>query len=503
VISAQIGALRHYPDPDCTELAAAIARRYEVEPTEVLPANGSTEILWLLPGVLGKSRAVVPVPSPAAYVRVVSQAGMQIQAVSLDEELSDSQLTAGTAVFLGRPNDPTGRVCEAEALRSLARENPNTVFVIDEALGDFVQGFDSLTRRCPANVVVLLSMSKILAVPGLRLGCAIADPVLVRRLRLRQPPWPVNTLAQAVGVAALADHEFITRTQAYVREQREALAAHLRCLPGLTVCPGEANFLLARLDAQRLNFAGVPEPVLHSGNSEHVLAPAVGEMCPSSAGPADARTLAGLLREQGIVIRVCDDFEGLDRRFFRVAVRTAEENTRLIAALEEALNPHQANVESQAPGPPAESPWASGPPDTLRGVAPPSPAAGPSGSHPGPAGLPPQQAKTRLAGDPGLETRAKFSTERIVSSPVPFVAAGKVGRLRRGAALMFQGTSSNAGKSVLTAALCRILHQDGLRVAPFKSQNMSLNSFVTREGGEWGGRRWSRRRPAGGSRTYA
>ncbi len=79
------------------------------------------------------------------------------------------------------------------------------MFVIDEAFGDFVEDFDSLTRNCPANVIVLLSLTKIFAIPGLRTGCAVGDPSLIQRLLELQPPWSVNTLAQVVSAAALRD----------------------------------------------------------------------------------------------------------------------------------------------------------------------------------------------------------------------------------------------------------------------------------------------------------
>ena len=373
-IAAHVSALVHYPDPDCAELVAAAAQRYGVNADEVIAANGSAEILAVLPRVLGKARAVIPVPAYIDYARSAALGGMRVECHALREEddfqlhfeALEAVLRGDEAVFLGRPNNPTGHVCDGAALREVAARHPQTVFVVDEAFGDFVDGFDSLTRERPANVAVLLSLTKAFAIPGLRLGCAVADAALARRVRELLPPWSVNTLAQAVGVAALRDADYLAQTRAFVREEREALTAELSRVPGLRVFPGEANFLLVR-----------------------------------TAG--DAPTLAARLLQEGIAIRVCTNFEGLDAHFFRLAVRTREENARLCGAL------------------------------------------------------------MRLCGAP----------------PVALPR-------RRAATLMFQGTSSNAGKSVLTAALCRILQQDGLRVAPFKSQNMSLNSFVTRDGLEMG-----------------
>jgi cobyric acid synthase CobQ/L-threonine-O-3-phosphate decarboxylase len=377
VISAEVERLPHYPDPDCSALVEALADRYGVGADEVVAGNGASELLFLLPRALGRTRALVLVPAYVDYAKAALQAGLSVASRPLAgwggeaaaAERLDDDVLRETLVFLGRPNNPTGAVWEAEALRQWAARHPTTVFAVDEAFGDFVEDFDSLTCRRPPNVVVLLSLTKMFAIPGLRLGALVAEPPLVRRLRELQPSWSVNALAQAVGVAAARDVAHPARTRAYVREQRERLLAGLRGLPGLAPYPSAANFVLVRSDRPDL----------------------------------DASALAKRLLADGIAIRVCENFEGLDGRFFRLAVRTAQENDRLLEALRAA--------------------WG---------------------------------------------------------------CAARKGGPRRAAALMFQGTSSNAGKSVLAAALCRILHQDGLRVAPFKSQNMSLNSSVTRDGREMG-----------------
>lgn len=377
VIAAQVSSLVHYPDPDCTEVVAVAARRYQVAAEEVIVGNGSAEILTFLPRVLialGKPRAIIPVPAYIDYARSAALGGMKVESLLLQESADfrldftalEALLQGNEAVFLGRPNNPTGQVCDAQELRAFAAQHSETIFVVDEAFGDFVEDFESLTQQRPENVVVLLSLTKAFAIPGLRLGCAVADAALAAKVRELLPPWSVNTLAQAVGVAALQDTEYLERTRAFVKTQREALATELNRIPGLRPYPGAANFLLVRTTS-------------------------------------DAPALAEKLLAEGIAIRVCTNFDGLDTHFFRVAVRTEQQNAKLCGALR------------------------------------------------------------RVQGFPSV-----------------------VAPRRRAATIMFQGTSSNAGKSVLTAALCRILHQDGISVAPFKSQNMSLNSFVTRDGLEMG-----------------
>lgn len=377
LVSSVLGSVVHYPDPDCVELLLAASRRYGCSTDELIAGNGSSELLYLLPRALHKRRAVIMAPSYVDYAVAARGVGLQCEPFLLKEsegfvpELSglESQLGGDELVFLCNPNNPTGLLLDSRELRRIAQRRPSSVFVMDEAFADFVEEMDSLVTDRPDNVVVLLSLTKIFAIPGLRLGCAIADPEIVRAVRQIQPTWSVNTLAQEIGRIAVTDLEYIQRSRELVRQLRSDFTAQLKSIPGITVFPGTANFLLVRVDRTETN----------------------------------AQVLADRLLKVGIAIRRCGNFDGLDDRFFRVAVRPREENTRLCDALREALG-----------------------------------------------------------------------------------MARKVPQKKHARALMFQGTGSNAGKSLLTAALGRSLLQDGYRVAPFKAQNMSLNSFVTRTGGEMG-----------------
>lgn len=311
LISSRISSLVHYPDTTCSMLVQTFASRYGVSAEEVLIGNGSTELLYLLPRAAPRSRAVIPVPSYLDYRKVCELAGLTVETVLLREDngfrldLSalDLKLHGDELVIVGQPNNPTGLLVDPKAFRALAFNHPSTVFIVDEAFADFIDGLDSLIHDRPPNVVVLYSLTKFHAIPGLRLGCAVADRNIARQVRRIMPPWTVNTLAQAVGEAALQDNAYAVRTRTLVRTLREQLSIELRSIPNLTVYPGEANFLLVRIDREDL----------------------------------DVPTLARKMLGDGIAIRNCGNFEGLDGRFFRVAVRTAEENALLCKSIRKAL----------------------------------------------------------------------------------------------------------------------------------------------------------------------
>ena len=377
LISAQISNLAHYPDPEANELVTALAAHHQVEPDQVSVGNGASELLYLLPQVLGHKRALIAVPSYGDYIALAKAAGLQVDTLPLLAEKGfqldigqlSSMLKDDHLVILGHPNNPTGKLCDTPALQELILKRPQNYFIVDESFIDFTNPEHSLRWQRPDNLIIVQSMTKSWAIPGLRLGYALADQKVIAAMRRMRPDWSVNTIAQAVGIRALQDSDFLKRTRDYVRRQRLDLFRQLMAIRSLRPFPGDANFILVRIDG--------PTP--------------------------DASALAQKLLKKGLIIRSCANFQGLDNRYFRVAVRTAEEQQRLCAALDTCLN-----------------------------------------------------------------------------------AVSRKKTARKTPAIMFQGTGSNAGKSILTAALCRILYQDGVSVAPFKAQNMSLNSCVTFQGGEMG-----------------
>ena len=165
-------------------------------------------------------------------------------------------------MFLCNPNNPTGAVLPSEAVAAWARSHPETLFVVDEAYLPFSPHVGSVLEIAADNVLVLRSMTKDHGLAGLRLGYAVGSPTLVEALRRVQPPWSVNALAQAAGVAALRDPVYYERSMNRLAAAKESLCAGLTSL-GLPPLPSAAPFFLVRVgDGAAFRRALVPHGIL-------------------------------------------------------------------------------------------------------------------------------------------------------------------------------------------------------------------------------------------------
>jgi threonine-phosphate decarboxylase len=293
-----------YPDLEYTGLRGALAAYLGVGAEMVVPTNGGAEALFLAARAAGKGgKALVLEPTFSEYAAAAAASGKEpVRRVARREEDFEwdstplRDLEGVSVVFLCNPNNPTGDLLDRGAVLEVADRvvEAGAVLVVDEAFADFVPEI-SVTDMVDRGLWVARSFTKFFAIPGLRLGCLVCDDAA--RVQALQPSWPVNSVAAAAGVAAVNDRGFAEASRAEVARLREDLFGALSALPDLQPFPGAANFLLVR------GPDGLPE------------------------------RLAG----RGVLVRGCGPFHGLGSWFFRVAVRSAEENGRLVAAIKEEL----------------------------------------------------------------------------------------------------------------------------------------------------------------------
>lgn len=309
-VGAACARIVHYPDSEAEGMRAALARYHGIGPENICVTNGSTELIYLLPRLARGARALVVAPPFGEYAKALSREGWTLDyfllhsheefALSLPR-LKNTMEEGYGMLFLCNPGNPTGRLLTLAEIREIATlcREAGTFLALDEAFIDFREDESAKGLACAdSNAIILRSMTKFFAIPGLRLGYAIGSSQVIDRLATLREPWSVNTLAQAAGVAALADTDHANRTRQYIAAERERLTAGLGAISRLKAFPSAANYLLIEI----------------------------------LDGP-DASQLQRLLLEERILIRDCGNFHGLNGRFFRVAVRTTEENERLLDAL--------------------------------------------------------------------------------------------------------------------------------------------------------------------------
>jgi threonine-phosphate decarboxylase len=301
----------HYPDRRCLALRQDLATYHQLTPEEILVGNGSTELLYLVARVLKPRRGLIVIPAFSEYERALMVAGVRVAFQATSEAHNFAlrevlQAQAGDLVFLAHPASPSGVLLDPELLMRVAvgLDAAGAYLLLDEAFIDFVEeaSFKAHLNRFP-HLMILRSFTKFFGIPGMRLGFLLGAPELVTYLAGKQEPWSVNTMAQTMGRACLADQEYMAQTQILIAQERQFLSARLAGLPGLTTFPSAVNYLLVKLNR------------------------------PGAAAAA----LRQQMLAHGIVIRDASNFRGLDERFFRIAVRGRAENERLLNALEKCL----------------------------------------------------------------------------------------------------------------------------------------------------------------------
>ena len=300
-----------YPDPLCRELRAALAGAEGVPADWILCGNGAADLIFRLALAVRPRRALLPAPTFAEYEAALQTVGCAVQRVFLreenefavTEEFIDAVTPETDIVFLCQPNNPTGQVTPPALVERLVRRcaECGAVLVVDECFLDFLPDRDAWTAkqllRDAPQLIILKAFTKLYAMAGVRLGYALCgDATLLEKMRGAGQPWAVSSLAQAAGLAALQETAYAGAVRALIAEQRPRMAAGLRAL-GLRVMDGQANYLLFRAT------------------------PDLGEK----------------LRRRGAVVRSCANYPGLDAAWYRTAVRTAEENTRLLQIMGEIL----------------------------------------------------------------------------------------------------------------------------------------------------------------------
>ena len=299
-----------YPDPLCRRLRAAIGAFEGVDPARILCGNGAADLIFRLVLAVKPKTALVPAPTFAEYETALESCGCAVTHAVLKRE-DDFRVTedflshldpAPDLVFLCQPNNPTGQPVDRALLETVLQrcEFAGSILVLDECFVSLLDDGPSYTmkgRLDSPNLFLLKAFTKTYAMAGLRLGyCLCSNETLLQDMARCGQPWSVSTVAQAAGIAALQETAYVERLHRLIAAERPQLAAGLRDC-GCTVLGSRANFVFF------------------------------------SARPG----LDAALRQKGILIRSCANYHGLDETYYRVAVRTAPDNEKLLAAVSQCM----------------------------------------------------------------------------------------------------------------------------------------------------------------------
>ena len=343
-ITENLEILERYPDPDYIELRQKLAHLNKVYISNIILGNGATEIIFLFMKVINPKKILIAAPTFGEYERA-AKATERVEDSSIlgdsdkkeDDEKSfgkqkieiehfelkennDFKLNINNLknelakkydlLIICNPNNPTGKFLKLSETEQILKEcnKYNTKLFIDEAFIDFLKDGmkESIinTKENRYNLFVTRAFTKFFAIPGLRLGYGIYfDKKLEKRISEKKEPWSVNNIAEMAGLTVLDDTKYIEETLKWIEEEKIYMYEKLNKISGIKVYETEVNFITGKID-EKLFSEGL-----------------------------NVKILREKMLEQGILIRDASNFNFLDERFFRLAIKNRKNNNRVIETL--------------------------------------------------------------------------------------------------------------------------------------------------------------------------
>lgn len=301
-----------YPDTQYTALKQAIGQYAGVAEESISVGNGVMPLLAAALNAVGARKCLVLVPAFGGYRRVLAACGTDCFTLTVREEdrfmvdcegvLARLKSTGARVLLLANPHSPSGRLIPAAELSQLAQAASSfgVVTIVDEAFVDYSPE-ESLSKTAAerTDLIVLRSITKLFAMPGLRVGYAVSHPSIRCSIDAAVPLWAIDSIAAEAARLGLLDVDSAQLARSTNITERAWLSHQLQEI-GLIVFPGNANYLLMKVRETRNGL----------------------------------ELWRRLILEYGIVLRSCANFEGLNQQFLRVGIRTRSDNQRLITALE-------------------------------------------------------------------------------------------------------------------------------------------------------------------------
>lgn len=306
-VKESVDNLCNYPQVGYLPLREAIASYENVKTQQVICGNGAAELIFTLCHARKPKRALLAAPTFAEYGQALESVGCQVEEVFLDEkenfEINRSFLGSLRQeldiVFLCNPNNPTGILTDKNLLLDIVEKckELKILFVIDECFLDFVKEPEKYTLKDTLekyeNLFILKAFTKRYSMAGIRLGYGLCgNRELLQKMDASVQPWNLSVMAQAAGIAALKEYEYVEKGRALVFQESARLKKEM-VQAGLYVFPSAANYIF---------FKG-PENLFE----EFV--------------------------KEGILIRDCSNYAGLSSGYFRIAVKNTSENDCFLNAL--------------------------------------------------------------------------------------------------------------------------------------------------------------------------